>query len=207
MDVAAVHAGLKALDPHYTDADAERYAALLAELERWNRKVNLTAIRDPREMITAHLQDSLAARPLLHGVAVLDVGTGAGFPGLPLAMAEPDRHFWLLDATEKKIRFVEHAAALLGLGNVTAVHARVEDYAPGHRFDTVIARAVASAPRLLETAGHHVGEDGVFVALKGRDPAGELQGLPDAWAADVIELAVPGLAPGSRHAVVMRRAG
>ena len=178
---------------------------LLDELERWNRKVNLTAIRDRQEMVTSHIDDSLSARPLLHGRKVLDVGTGAGFPGLPLAIAEPDREFTLLDSNNKKIMFVQHAAGLLGLDNVTAVKARAEDYAPGQRFDTVIARAVATVPRLLELAGHHVGEDGVFVALKGRHPAEELEALSEDWGAEVRQLSVPGLEEGSRHAVLLRR--
>jgi 16S rRNA (guanine527-N7)-methyltransferase len=184
---------------------ALRFAALLTELDKWNRKVNLTAIRDPEEMITGHLLDSLVVRPLLQGETVLDVGTGAGFPGLPLAIAEPQREFTLVDGNNKKIQFVLHVAGLLGLDNVTAVKARAEDYAPGDRFDTVIARAVAGLPRLLEIAGHHVGEDGVFVALKGRYPAEEIQQLPAGWDYTVTELSVPGLDSGSRHAVLMRR--
>ena len=181
-------------------------STLLDLLERWNRKVNLTAIRDRDEMITLHLQDSLAARPLLWGTAVLDIGTGAGFPGLPLAIVEPDRRFVLLDSNNKKIQFVQHAAAVLGLDNVRAVKTRAEDYAPGYRFDTVIARAVASLPRLLEIAGHHVGEGGVFIALKGRYPAQELRQIPAGWDYTVEELSVPGLDAGSRHAVLLRRA-
>jgi 16S rRNA (guanine527-N7)-methyltransferase len=184
---------------------APRFATLLTELDKWNRKVNLTAIRDPEEMITGHLLDSLVVRPLLKGETVLDVGTGAGFPGLPLAIAEPQREFTLVDSNNKKIQFVLHVAGLLGLDNVTAVKARTEDYAPGDRFDTVIARAVAALPRLLEIAGHHVGEDGVFVALKGRYPAEEIQQLPAGWDYTVTELSVPGLGSGSRHAVLMRR--
>ncbi len=183
----------------------ERFGMLLDELERWNRKVNLTAIRDRGQMETLHVADSLAAQPLLRGRRILDVGTGAGFPGLPLAIVEPGREFTLVDSNNKKILFVRHAAALLGLGNVTAIRARAEDYAPGHRFDTVIARALASLPRLVEIAGHHVAEGGVFVALKGRYPADEIEELPPPWCHAVVELDVPGLEKGSRHAVLLTR--
>jgi 16S rRNA (guanine527-N7)-methyltransferase len=179
--------------------------ALLDELERWNQKVNLTAIRDRSEMVTSHIDDSLAAQPLLRGTRILDVGTGAGFPGLPLAIVEPDREFHLIDSNNKKIQFVQHVAGLLGLDNVTAAKARGEDYAPGYRFDTVIARALASLPKLLDIAGHHVGENGVFVALKGRYPAEELEEMPATWVSNVRELKVPGLEAGSRHAVLLNR--
>ena len=192
--------------PQSISADtAERLALLLEELEKWNRKVNLTAVRDRQQMITLHLQDSLVARPLLEGTDILDVGTGPGFPGLPLAIVEPERQFTLLDSNNKKIMFVQHVAGLLGLDNVTAVKSRGEDYAPGHRFDTVIARALAALPRLVEIAGHHVKEDGVFVALKGRYPAEELEELKAPWSYEAKELHVPGLEEGSRHAVLLRR--
>ena len=190
-----------------TNTADSRFSRLLDELERWNRKVNLTAVRDREQMRVLHIADSLAARPLLEGRRILDVGTGPGFPGLPLAIVEPEREFTLLDSNNKKIRFVEHAATLLGLDNVIAVKARAEDYAPGHRFDTVIARALASLPKLVEIAGHHVREGGVFVALKGRYPAEELEELPAPWSHEVLELDVPGLEKGSRHAVLLRRTG
>ncbi len=192
-----IESAILQLDQAFPDGAALKFAGLLDELEKWNRRVNLTAIRERQEMVTAHILDSLVARPLLEGSTILDVGTGAGFPGLPLAIAEPERHFTLLDSNNKKIMFVQHAAGLLGLDNVTAVKGRAEDYAPGQRFDTVIARALAALPRLVEIAGHHVGEDGVFVALKGRYPAEELEQM---------KLRVPGLEPGSRHAVLLRRA-
>ena len=183
----------------------QKFDILLDELERWSRKVNLTAVRDRQEMITAHLEDSLSAWPLLRGKRALDVGTGAGFPGLPLAIVDPEREFHLIDSNNKKIQFVQHMIMLLGLDNVTAVKARAEDYAPGHRFDTVIARALASLPKLLEIAGHHVREGGVFIALKGRYPEEELEQVPDTWRCNVRELKVPGLEEGSRHAVLMER--
>ena len=156
-------------------------------------------------MQTAHIEDSLSARPLLRGERVLDVGTGAGFPGLPLAIVEPQRQFHLIDSNNKKIQFVQHAARQLGLDNVTAAKSRAESYTPGFRFDSVIARALASLPKLLEMAGHHVREDGVFVALKGRYPEEELEQVPDTWQCSVRELNVPGLEAGSRHAVLLRR--
>lgn len=202
---AKIQAALDSLGQAIPAGTAEKLAVLINDLEKWNRKVNLTAIRDPDEMISAHLLDSLVAAPLLEGTTVLDVGTGAGFPGLPLAIVEPGRHFTLLDSNNKKIMFVEHVVRLLGLDNVSTVKARGEDYAPGHGFDTVIARALATLPRLVEIAGHHVGEDGVFVALKGRYPVSEIEELETPWSHAVTELKVPGLEPGSRHAVLLRR--
>jgi len=187
------------------EGSAERFVALLDELERWNRRVNLTAIRDRQEMISVHLADSLSVLPLLEGRRVLDVGTGPGFPGLPLAIAQPERRFTLLDSNNKKVQFVRHAAALLGLDNVDAVRARSENYAPGEGFDSVIARALATVPRLLQLAGAHVGENGVFIALKGSGYADELDDLPDEWTYSVSPLTVPGLPAGSRHAVVLYR--
>ena len=197
---------LAELDQTFPDGADASFAALLAELEKWSRRVNLTAIREPQEMVSAHLLDSLAARPLLEGNEVLDVGTGPGFPGLPLAIAEPARQFTLLDSNNTQIMFVQHAAGMLGLDNAVAVKARSEDYAPGQRFDTVIARALAALPRLVEIAGHHVRVGGVFVALKGRFPAEELEQLSNTpWGHAVTELKVPGLEKGSRHAVLLRR--
>jgi len=205
---ARIQAALDGLGQSLPEGTAEKLGVLIDELERWNRKINLTAIRNTDEMITAHLLDSLVAAPLLEGDTVLDVGTGPGFPGLPLAIVHPERQFTLLDSNNKKIMFAQHAAGLLDLDNVSAIKARGEDYAPGHGFDTVIARALAALPRLVEIAGHHVGEDGVFVALKGRYPAEELEELEQLelpWRHAVTELNVPGLEKGSRHAVLLRR--
>lgn len=197
---------LQSLQQPVSAAAVEQLEQLLDELQRWNQRVNLTAIRDRDEMVTAHIIDSLSALPLLRGKRILDVGTGAGFPGLPLAIVQPEREFTLLDSNNKKIMFAQHVAGLLGLNNVSTVKARGEDYAPGHGFDTVIARALATCSRLVDIAGHHVGEDGVFVALKGRYPQQELQEIMESpWSHEVVELSVPGLDKGSRHAVLMSR--
>jgi 16S rRNA (guanine527-N7)-methyltransferase len=177
------------------EADAGRLFTLLGELARWNRRYNLTAITAPAAMITHHLLDSLAVSPDLAGGRIADAGTGAGFPGLPLAVANPARHFTLIDSTAKKIRFVEHAVQRLGLTNVTSLHARVEALAVEAPFDTVVARAFAPLPELLDKVAPLCGPATRLLAMKGRWPADELAALPAEWR--VIgsrELEIPGLA-------------
>lgn len=186
----------------------QKYARLLLELERWAAKVNLTAIRNLDEMVSGHLLDSLAVRPQLRGSEIIDIGTGAGFPGLPLAIAEPAKQFVLLDSNGKKIAFVQHMVTLLGLKNVTATRSRAEDYAPGRTFDTVIARALATIPKIIDVGGHLVGEKGIVLALKGKYPAAELeqtQALPGQWQSTVDEIVVPGLEQHARHVVRLER--
>lgn len=187
------------------DGQAAKLLALLDELLRWNAAYNLTAITGRREMITHHLLDSLAVQPWLQGERIADVGTGAGFPGLPLAIADPQRQFTLLDSNGKKVRFVAHAARTLGLTNVTAVHARAESHLPAAAYDTVIARAFAPLPELvvaidgLSTANTRV------LAMKGRRSAAERAGLPVGWCIEADEtLEVPGLGE-ERHLIVLRR--
>lgn len=196
--------------PILPDGAEEKFALLLDELERWGKRINLTAIRDREQMVGAHLLDSLSVRPFLDGRRILDAGTGAGFPGLPLAIAEPEREFVLLDSNAKKIGFVNHVIGLLGLKNAQAVRSRCEDYAPGGGFDTVLARALAPLPRLIELTGHLVGEGGMLLAQKGKYPAeelDELEAIPDRWDFRVTELTVPGLEQHSRHLVCLKRAG
>ncbi len=176
------------------EADAARLLTLLEELRHWNRRTNLTAITDPEQMITHHLLDSLAISPDLTGTRVADVGTGAGFPGLPLALANPQRHFTLIDSNAKKLRFVAHAAGLLALGNVTTLHARAESLRPEEPFETVTARALAPLPKLLEQVAPLCGPHTRVLAMKGRWPEGELAQLPAAWRlASSRTLTIPGL--------------
>ena len=184
---------------------ATRLLKLLDELLRWNRTYNLTAITQRDEMITHHLLDSLSVQPALHGTTVADVGTGAGFPGLPLALVEPARRFTLIDSNNKKVRFVGHAAHLLGLSNVTAVHSRSESFKAATPFDTVIARAFAALPELLKLVSPLCGPQTRVLAMKGKRPEDELAGVPSAWRVlEVRPLNVPGLNE-ERHLVTLQR--
>jgi len=205
--VAAIVAGAQKLPEPLPNGAADKLATLLEDLAHWGRRINLTAIRHLPDMVSGHILDSLSVLPHLRGHSVLDVGTGAGFPGLPLAIVNPGREFALLDSNGKKIGFVQHVIGELGLTNASTVQARAEDYAPGMRFDTVIARALTAIPRFIELSGHLMREGGVLLALKGKYPATELDELPENWEYDVSELRVPGLEQHSRHLIVLKRCG
>src|SRR3569833_618713 len=159
------------------EPEAARMQQLLDELERWNRTYNLTAITKHEDMVTHHLLDSLAVHPELHGTRIADVGTGAGFPGLPLAVLSPDRRFTLIDSAGKKIRFVSHAAHALGLTNVEAEHARVESLHPERPFDTIVARAFAPLPEMLNRVLPLSGPDTHVLAMKGKWPREEVAAI------------------------------
>jgi len=196
--------GAATLGVNLTDADAARLLRLLDELERWNRTYNLTAIRDRDEMLTHHLLDSLSIHPDLQGTMLADVGTGAGFPGLPLAVLNPERRFTLIDSNGKKIRFVQHAARELGLGNVEGLHGRVETI-QGRSFDTVVARAFAALPDLVANIAPLCGPQTRVLAMKGKWPQDEIDGLPPEWHQQGSrELIIPGL-DESRCVVVLQK--
>ncbi len=168
-----------------------------------NRAYNLTAITHREQMLTHHLLDSLSVAPFVQGGAVADVGTGAGFPGLPLALIAPERRFVLMDSNGKKQRFVAHAARTLGLANVEALHARVEEVRPAQPFDTVVARACAALPQLLEVGGAAVRPRNAGVlAMKGRLPDAEIAAVAPPWVIEQVHpLAVPGLHE-ERHLII-----
>jgi 16S rRNA (guanine527-N7)-methyltransferase len=195
----------RALQVELSAEGAEKLLRLLDELAKWNRTHNLTAITTREEMVTHHLLDSLSVHAALSGKTVADVGTGAGFPGLPLAVIDPERAFTLIDSNNKKVRFVAHAARTLGLPNVTAVHARAEAPREGRPFDTVIARAFAALPELLEKVSPLCGPETRVLAMKGKRPDDEIAAVPLAWR--VIEtrpLSVPGL-NAERHLVILQK--
>ena len=188
-----------------TSEDAARLLTLTRELARWNRSYNLTAIDVPAAMVTHHLLDSLAVHRDLSGTRIADAGTGAGFPGLPLALCNPQRHFTLIDSTAKKVRFVSHAIELLSLTNATAVHARVESLRPAVPFDTVLARAFAPLPELLEKVSTICGPETRVLAMKGKWPKEELAALAATWrVVSSRELHVPGL-DAARCVIVLAR--
>jgi 16S rRNA (guanine527-N7)-methyltransferase len=196
--------GAATLGVNLTEADAARLLRLLDELERWNRTYNLTAIRDRGQMLTHHLLDSLAIHPDLAGTSVADVGTGAGFPGLPLAVLNPERRFTLIDSNGKKIRFVQHAARELKLANVEGLQGRVETI-KGRLFDTVVARAFAPLPELVAFVSPLCGPQTRILAMKGKWPQDEINGLPPQWQQQGSHaLTIPGLEE-SRCVVVLTK--
>lgn len=197
--------GARALALDLDEAQIARLLAHLDLLDEWNARMNLTAIRERPQQITKHLLDSLSVLPFLRGERVADVGSGAGFPGIPLAIADPARRFVLLESTGKKCRFLEHVRDSLGLANVEVVQARAESYEPDVRFDTVVARAVGPLADLVRNAGRLVAGGGRLLAMKGRYPADELAARLNGWkVASVHRLQVPGLEE-ERHLVELCR--
>jgi 16S rRNA (guanine527-N7)-methyltransferase len=193
--------GAREIGINIEDAGIETLLRLVDELELGNAQFNLTAIRDRPGMLRKHVLDSLTLQPYLRGARLADVGTGAGFPGLALAIINPQRRFTLIEGTGKKARFVEQTAARLGLDNVQVVNSRAESYRPFELFDTVVARALASLADFVAYAGHLCVPGGRLLAMKGRRPEEEISAVPRSFRVLAVHrLSVPGLAD-ERHLV------
>lgn len=174
----AIAGGLERMRIQAPTASSARLAAYLALLARWNRVYNLTAVRRPEDMVGRHVLDSLSILPWLRGPRVVDVGSGAGLPGIPLAVVRPEVRFCLLDGNGKRTRFLTQAVLDLGLENVEVVRSRAEDYDPRNRFASVVSRAFGSLAEMLRCAGHLCAPDGRVLAMKGALPEAELAVLP-----------------------------
>jgi 16S rRNA (guanine527-N7)-methyltransferase len=199
--------GLDTLGLALDDGRLAALLAYLAELQRWNRSYNLTAVRDPLDMVTRHLLDSLAVLPWIGDGPLLDAGTGAGLPGVPLAIARPDVQVILLDSAGKKIRFLNHVQRVLRLENIHPVQARLETFTPTAPVATVISRAFAgladfaAAVRAMHGGARHAAPR--LLAMKGRVPRAEIDALPEYVRVGAVEkLDVPGLQQ-DRHLVIM----
>ena len=202
---AGLASGLTALGLSASGGLEQKLLDFVALIAKWNRVYNLTAVRDPAEMIGVHVLDSLAVLPHLTGRTLLDVGSGAGLPGIPLAIARPELEVTLLDSNQKKTSFQQQAAIELGLANVRAVNARVESWETQQRFDVVISRAFAEIADFVSAAGRLCAGGGVLAAMKGVYPHEELERMPPAYRARAVEpLTVPGVR-AERHLVLIER--
>lgn len=188
---------------HISESQQQQLVALVQLIDKWNKAYNLTSVRDPQDMLIRHILDSVVVAPHIQGQHFIDVGTGPGLPGLPLAIVMPEQKFVLLDSLGKRIRFIKQAVFELGLENVSAVQARVEDYQPDTPFDGVLSRAFASIKDMLHWCQHLVDSQGTFLALKGQLPSQELETLPAGFVVGgIIKLDVPGL-QAERHLIKM----
>ena len=198
-------AGAAQLGIELTEAQCRALLAHLDLVDEWNARFNLTAIRDRGQQITKHILDSLTVRPWLQGQRIADIGSGAGFPGIPLAIVEPARRFALIESTGKKCRFLETVRDQLALANVDVIQARAELYRPEPRYDTVVARAVGPLADLVRFAGPLLASGGRLLAMKGRHPGEELSGRLTGWKVLAVHpLKVPGL-DDERHLVELAR--
>jgi 16S rRNA (guanine(527)-N(7))-methyltransferase RsmG len=200
----ALHAGVLQLDGlDLGPAQEQMLLEYLVQLEHWNKAYNLTAVRDPVEMVTRHLLDSLSVAPFIEGGRLLDAGTGAGLPGIPLAVARPALEVTLLDSSGKRVRFLSHVRRQLGLENISPVQERLESFAPDQPFDVIISRAFSDLVSYAQAARHLAAAPARLLAMKGRYPERELQEVPEWLRIDSVEkLVVPGLQE-DRHLVIM----
>ncbi|AYA66382.1 16S rRNA (guanine(527)-N(7))-methyltransferase RsmG [Alteromonas sp. RKMC-009] len=197
--------GCEKLALDITTEQADKLTGYVQRIDKWNKAYNLTSVRDPEQMMVKHILDSLAVTRFVSGKRVIDVGTGPGLPGMPLAIMLPDIEFKLLDSLGKRVRFMKQCAFELGLTNVTPVHSRVEEHEPAQPYDIVLSRAFASLKDMLHWCQHLVDSSGVFFALKGQFPQSEIDEVSDHFQIGSVEaLSVPDLT-GERHLVTIRK--
>ena len=203
-----LEAGLHQLGLNCSPQQLEKLLQYLELLQRWNKAFNLTAIRDPLQMVRLHLLDSLAINPYIQGLkSIIDVGTGPGLPGIPLAILNPEINFTLLDSNGKKTRFLFQAINELKLNNACEVNHRVEAYKANQLFDAVISRAFSSISDMLNQCDHLVSDQGCFLAMKGKKPDSELSQMTKAYkVAEVNEVNVP-LISSERHLIKIIKTG
>ncbi len=197
------------LDGMGLDLDLGRQQQLLAFLgllNKWNRAYNLTAVREPRDMVSRQLLDSLSVMPFVTANPILDIGAGGGLPGIPLAIARPDTRFTLLDSNSKKTRFLTQCKLELGLHNVEVIHGRAEDCQPDQPFNQITSRAFTALPTMVAWCGSLLADDGQFLAMKGQFPDDEVSELPSGWQLQSCHrLEYPGC-EGERHLLIVNRA-
>jgi len=204
----ALELGIKTLGLSCSSQQVEQLLAYLEMLQRWNKAFNLTAIREPIQMVRLHLLDSLAIHPYVQGVKyIIDVGTGPGLPGIPLAILNPDTNFTLLDSNGKKTRFLFQAINDLSLANVKEINHRVEKYQPEQSFDIVLSRAFSSISDMLTQCDHLVSDSGCFLAMKGKKPDSELSQITkDYKVVDLSHINVPQV-DSERHLIKIIKTG
>ncbi|MFE8070402.1 16S rRNA (guanine(527)-N(7))-methyltransferase RsmG [Marinobacteraceae bacterium S3BR75-40.1] len=200
-----LHQGLQTLQIAVTPEQEERLLAFLDLLAKWNKAYNLTAVRDPHEMVARHLLDSVSIAPWVTASRVLDVGAGGGLPGVPLAILAPERSFELLDSNGKKTRFLLQCKLELGLDNLTVHHCRAEDYQPRDGFELITSRAFTALANLVTWCEHLLAPGGRFLAMKGTFPEDEVADLSSGWALlEQHRLQVPGC-EADRHLLMIGR--
>lgn len=187
-----LHTGIKELHLPISNATQAKMLEYVELLCKWNKTYNLTSIRDPKDIVVRHILDSLAIVPFVQGERVLDVGTGAGLPGIPLALALPQKQFVLLDSNSKKTRFLNFVVISLKIPNVEVIQERVEKYQPQQKFDTIITRAFSALNDMIVKTKYLFNPDGTLLAMKGKHPETELEEISQT--ATVHKLHVPFLA-------------
>ncbi len=197
--------GLADLNLELDNASQQQLLAFLALLNKWNRAYNLTAVREPRQMVSRQLLDSLSILPFVTADHLLDVGAGGGLPGIPLAIALPHKRFTLLDSNSKKTRFLTQCVLELGLKNVDIIHGRAESCDPAMQYRQISSRAFTALDNLVAWCGHLLTDEGEFLAMKGQFPDDEVAALPAGWqVTSRHSLSVPG-SDGDRHLLVIGR--